>query len=47
MNHQAEIDGINSLQERSESAIMACDSVAVLPGMRQDSARLNQSSNTQ
>jgi len=30
MNHQAEIEGINSLQVKSESAIMACNPVAVL-----------------
>jgi hypothetical protein len=31
MNHQAEIKGINSLQVWGESAIMAADTVAVLP----------------
>jgi hypothetical protein len=29
MNHQAEIEGINSLQGKGESAIMACNPVAV------------------
>jgi len=30
MNHQAGIEGINSMQEKGESAILACDPVAVL-----------------
>jgi hypothetical protein len=33
MNHQAKIKGINSVQVRDESAIKACNPVAVLPGV--------------
>jgi hypothetical protein len=36
MNHEAEIEGINNCPAKSESAIMACDSVAALPGLRND-----------
>jgi len=40
MNHQAEIEGINNCPVKSESAIMACNRLAVLSCMFDDVARL-------
>jgi hypothetical protein len=47
MNHQAKIIGINSLQVKGESAMLAFIPVADLLGMWKGSSRLNHSLNTQ
>ncbi len=38
MNHQAGIEGINRLQTKGESAMLACDLLAILPRMQNNTA---------
>jgi len=40
MNHQAEIEGINRLQVKSESAIMGCNRLAILLDLQNDATKL-------